>query len=252
MTIGDIKDSKAALEFQEFDYTDAAKQPFMGGPDPSGFGLGAKPGWANLNFYTKYFNVTTAEVHERLRSAATADAAFLEKLNGRLDFYGPLWISVSVAVVLFVSSSFTKRAWAHPGETLDFHLLTMGIIEMVLYTAFQSAMSWGFFRWRSVDGVKAGEMVALSGYSLALLLPALVVSMVPLSLAQWAAFTAAAAASSLFIYRNLWPILQTSPSIRHEQAALFTTCTLAIHVLFFLTLRVTFFKHVHAPIVSKP
>lgn len=89
-------------------------------------------------------------------------------------------------------------------------------------------------------------MVALSGYSLAPLLPAVLASMFSLSLMQWAAFTAAAGVSCLFIYRNLWPILQTSPSIRKEQASMFIGCLLTVHAIFFLALRVTFFKHVHA------
>lgn len=73
-----------------------------------------------------------------------------------------------------MASSFTKKVWAHPGETLDLTLLTFGIVEMLLYTSFMASASWGFFRWRGVDGVKLGETVALTGYSLAILFPALV------------------------------------------------------------------------------
>ena len=217
--------------------------------DASGFGLGVKPSWTNLNFYTKYFNVTTEEVRERLQSGLLADGTFLEKLNGRMDFYGPAWLSITTAVLLFVSSSFGKRAWAHPGERQDLHLLTLGVVEMLVYTSFMTMASWGFFRWRGVDGVKVGEMAALSGYSLTPLVPALILSMLPLSIVQWAAFTAAAAGSCLFIYRNLWPILQTSPSIRHEQASMFIASLLFVHAVFFFALRVAFFKYVHvAPV----
>lgn len=177
--------------------------------------------------------------------AALADAAFLEKLNGRLDFYGPLWLSVTVALLLFVSSSIVKRVWGQPGELLDFHLLTVGIVEMLLYTAFQTAATWGFFRWRSVDGVKIGEMAALSGYALVPLVPALLISSLPVGILQWAAFMGSAGMSALFIYRNLWPILQTSPSIRHEQGALFITALLGFHVIFILALRIMFFKNVY-------
>lgn len=215
------------------------------GNDNSGFGLGTKSSWLNLTYYTKYFNVTTEEVKERLLSAALIDGSFLEKLNGRMDFYGPAWLSITVAIMLFVSSSVAKSAWAHPGEILDFHLLTFGIVEMLLYTTVQTAASWGFFRWRGVDGVKVGEMAALSGYSLVPLPPALLLASIPFSFTQWLAFTGAAVASCLFIYRNLWPILQTSPTIRHEQATLFITARLAIHAIFFFALRVTFFRHTH-------
>lgn len=204
-----------------------------------------KPGWTNLNYYTKYFNVTTEEIKDRLQSGLTADGAFLEKLNGRMDFYGPLWLSISIAVLLFVSSSFGKRAWAHASEKLDLHLLTLGVVELMVYTSFMTLASWGFFRWRGVDGVKVGEMAALSGYSLTPLVPALLISTLPLSIIQWAAFAAAASLSCLFIFRNLWPILQTSPSIRHEQASMFIASLLFVHACFFFALRVAFFKHVH-------
>lgn len=75
--------------------------------------------------------------------------------------------------------------------------------------------------------------------------------MFPLSLLQWAIFTAAAASSSVFIYRNLWPILQSSPTIRHEQAVAFMGAFIAVHSIFILAIRVTFFKHVHIPTAGK-
>lgn len=183
--------------------------------------------------------------------ALRADASFLERLAGRLDFYGPIWISISVGVLLFVISSANKTIWYHRGEFIDFHLLTMGIVEMIIFTAFQTAFSWGFFRWRSVDGVKLGEMAALSGYSLTPLVPALLVCMIPLSIVQWAAFMGAVAISCVFIKRNLWPILKTSPTIRQEQATFFIIGLLAVQSIFILSLRVMFFKHVHIPTSEK-
>lgn len=69
--------------------------------------------------------------------------------------------------------------------------------------------------------------------------------MIPLSLLQWAVFTAAAAASSAFIYRNLWPILRSSPTIRQEQAAIVITAIVVLHSIFILAIRVVFFKHIH-------
>ena len=180
MTIEDIKSSTeiprdSQLDFQDFEMSDKSKMPINTGSDTSGFGLsGSKSSWLNLNHYSKYFNVTTEDVQERLRSSLMMDGTFLERLNGRLDFYGPLWISISVALFLFVASSFTKRVWAHPGETLDLTLLTFGVMEMLVYTSLMSAISWGFFKWRGVDGVKLGETVALTGYSLTVLIPALV------------------------------------------------------------------------------
>ncbi len=211
-----------------------------------GFGLTEKQNWTNLNYYAKYFNVTTDEVKERLVLASKADSNFLETLNGRMDYYGPLWLSVTCAVLLFVSSSLSKRLWSHPGELLDFHLLTVGVVELLLYNAFQTVASWGFFKWRGIDGVKVSEMAALSGYSLCPLIPALLVSVIPLSLVQWTAFAASAVISCTFIYRNLWPILKTSPSIKQEQATLFITLLLGTHAIFFLALRIAFYRHLHA------
>lgn len=254
MTINDIKsgtDIQSQLKFQDFEFTDSPNISSSGAGDTSGFGLGAKTNWTNLNFYTKYFNVTTVDFQERIIAAAMADGLFLEKLNGRLDFYGPLWISITVAILLFVSSSLAKIVWPHTNEFIDFHLITFGIIEMILFTSFQTALSWGFFRWRAVDGVKIGEMAALNGYSLVPLVPALLLSAIPLSITQWAAFTAATVLSCLFIYRNLWPILQTSPTIRHEHSALFITLLLGVQVIFILSLKAAFFRHTHIPAAPK-
>lgn len=256
MFIDDIKPSAIPavqeLKFQEFEFNQPSKPGFATtGNDDSGFGLGVKPSWSNLNFYTKYFDVTTDDLKQRLAMAAMADATFLEKLNGRLDFYGPAWLSITIAVLLFTISSATKRIFSHAGEVIDLHLLTTGIVEMLFFTSFQTAFAWGFFRWRSIDGVKLGEMAALCGYSLTPLIPALLLCLIPLSLIQWAAFMAAVGVSGLFIQRNLWPILQTSPSIRREQAILFIGCLIAIHSLFILALRIMFFKHTHATPAGK-
>lgn len=220
--------------------------------DSSGFGLGIKPNWNNFNYYTKYFNVTSTEVQQRIVSAAMADGLFLEKLNGRLDFYGPLWINLTVGVLLFICSSAAKLVWSHASEHPDFQLLPLGICEMLIFSIFQTALSWGFFRWQGVDGVKIGEMTALNGYSIVLLVPALVFSCIPHGITQWASFTAATALSCLFLYRNLWPILQTSPTIRSEQSALFITVLLGVQAIVIFSLRIAFFQHSHnVPLPSR-
>lgn len=44
--------------------------------------------WVQLDRYTKYFNVTTEEVIQRIINAATLRKTFLEDFTGRPDLFG--------------------------------------------------------------------------------------------------------------------------------------------------------------------
>ena len=73
-------------------------------------------------------------------------------------------------------------------------------------------------------------------------------SLIPISMIQFIAFLIASIASASFIYRNLIPALQTTASMRPKKALIFVGILLLIHVIFIMSVRSSFFRHVHLPV----
>lgn len=198
-----------------------------------------------LDYYTRYFNVTTGQVEDRLRGALFLDRRFLEDLHGQPDVWGPLWLSVSLAMSCFVVSSISKVPGGG-GAALTagppFEALSAGLVEVVGYTAFSSLAASAFLQWRGVDSLPFLEVQCLMGYSLVPLFPALLVCLVPFGPTQGLAFLAGSVGSAIFISRNLWPALKASPRISREQAFLFLVGLLGVHVIFGILLHYSFFK----------
>lgn len=53
-----------------------------------GFAEGNKTSWLDLSKYSKFFNVTTEEVVQRIMNVVALRTTFLEDLAGRKDLYG--------------------------------------------------------------------------------------------------------------------------------------------------------------------
>lgn len=189
--------------------------------------------------------MNTQEVVGRLKAACQLSEHFLEELSGRWDLYGPIWLAISLPVAMFVSSSLSILLSAHPNEQHDLSRLSVGMMEMMVYGVLSTGACWGVLRWRGVESIRLSEIVALLGYSLACLLPFLVVAIIPIGVLQWLAILAGTVASGAFIVRNLWPALRAS-SLPREHGLTLLAALLAAQFMFLILLHHSFYQHVHS------
>eukprot|EP00386_Alphamonas_edax_P006171 GDKI01020077.1.p1 GENE.GDKI01020077.1~~GDKI01020077.1.p1 ORF type:complete len:324 (+),score=117.47 GDKI01020077.1:65-1036(+) len=245
---GTMSSKPQALEFHEFEHDsfnkgasafeerqglvtapdgDAAPATGVDGADASG-----GSGWFwNVSYYQPYFNVSTADVKQRMMmvldprplpftmpgiSAATlagsapagSPQTFWETFQYYPDMYGPVWISLTLVIAIGISGNVSGFLGYRPdgakGEDFqgDFKKITAAAsLIMALGLLFPLAI-WGVLMY---FGSKARyvRLVSLSGYSLAPFVPAAAICAIPIAFFQWLALLAAAALCMLFLFKNL-------------------------------------------------
>jgi hypothetical protein len=154
-------------------------------------------------YYQPYFNVDTEDVAMRLTCAVKAyQGKTLFDTHHDADLYGPFWISVTLALTLFVVSnlaSFMSHPASGPEWMYDFSLLASGFSVILGYFVGASAILWASvrgncitsslpststclitpsfvtyvvpqLRWRSLPG-KLTDLVCIYGYSATIWVP---------------------------------------------------------------------------------
>ncbi|PJF17721.1 Protein YIPF [Paramicrosporidium saccamoebae] len=138
----------------------------------TGFGT-SQPSYFKLDNYSKYFNVTTEEVVQRVMSVVTMRESFLEDLAGRLDLYGPAWIAITLAVAIFMVST-SGNFFPHLGKPTDLHSLSSALCLLSCHLLIVCFGGWTVLKWLGADSLHATELTTLVGYSLLLFYPILV------------------------------------------------------------------------------
>ena len=97
------------------------------------------PNFLSFSYYQKYFQVGQADVQRRLYKAfRIMDNDFLETEGSAPELWGPLWITLTLPVLLFISSMLSGK-WAgsvHSGS-LDYSLLTFGLFLFLFFATFE-------------------------------------------------------------------------------------------------------------------
>lgn len=138
----------------------------------AGFGL-TQCSYLKLDNYSKYFNVTTEEVVQRVLSVVTMRETFLEDLAGRLDLYGPAWIVITLAVAIFMVST-SGNFFSHLDQPTDLHSLSSALCLLSCHLLIVCFGGWTVLNWLGADSLQAAELTTLVGYSLLLFYPVLV------------------------------------------------------------------------------
>lgn len=143
---------------------------------------------------------------------------FLELVDGKPDLYGPFWIPTTVVLTLFFSSTVAGFIAAHiSSETFsyDFNTLTIAASLMYSYAFGIPVVLWLVLKWYKCEPSLL-ECLCLYGYSLTVWIFAALVSIAPMEVFHWstlATFTRWISAtigfvvSSIFLIRNLYPVL---------------------------------------------
>ncbi|KAJ2945096.1 hypothetical protein O0L34_g9152 [Tuta absoluta] len=194
----------------------------------------AAPPTGNHNFWTieyyqKYFDVHTNEVVERIVSSVLPQKVsrnyFDERIKGKPDLYGPIWISVTLIFTIAVSgniSSYLQNANKSVQWRYDFHLVSYAATAIVCYVWIVPLALWAALKWTTVSdeqdeieiqGSTTPTMISLFclyGYSLSIYIPIAVLWTIQVSWLQWMFVITAACVSGAVLIFWLLPALRKS------------------------------------------
>ncbi|XP_072945439.1 protein YIPF2 [Epargyreus clarus] len=195
-----------------------------------------------IEYYQKYFNVQTSEVVERITSSIIPQKFsrnfFDERIKGKPDLYGPIWIAVTLIFTIAVSgniASYLQNAnrpmqqWRY-----DFHLVSYAATAIFSYVWLVPLALWAALRWTTEDSHLIEEqssptmisLFCLYGYSLSIYIPVAILWTIQVSWLQWVLVLMAALDSGVALVFWLLPALK-----RSRYSLILIGTILAIHFL---------------------
>jgi len=200
-------------------------------------------GCLSVRYYKPYFDVDTADISSRIMSSlfyCRSEQNFLASISARPDAYGPFWISTTLVFTLavashlngFLSSYFSGALWEY-----DFSDVMSASSLIYSYTLLAPLGLWFLFR-QYEQGLKFVTVLCLYGYSLTVLLPAVLLCMIPSELICWVSLLLASLSSSIFLLRSLGPLVITQA---RKQAAVLLGSVGLIQLSLVLLLKFYFF-----------
>ncbi|KAG0059464.1 hypothetical protein BGZ89_000386 [Linnemannia elongata] len=257
------------LQFQNFSSPNTTTNPPAGNmssastPQPRATGFGSasifepprptaqqeqaakSPIWS-LAYYSRFFDVDTNQVMERLFASVIPKDNFLEVMGGSPDLYGPFWVATTVIFVLFVTSSIVDSINAYiNGTTYQYNIFQMTFAFGTIYTyAFLvPLLVWGATKYFGCQPDLL-EMFALYGYAMTIWIPVSVLSVIPIELARWILLGIGAGVSGVFLIRNMYPVLQRAEA---QIAKIILILVIVFHGVLALILKYKFFAYNAAP-----
>lgn len=200
----------------------------------------------SISFYAQYFDVDTATVLHRCRSALIPflpnSAPFLDTLDGNPDLYGPIWIATTVVVILFLAGTISQELQTEGKKhfAYDFRLLSGAAGLIYGYTLFVPAGLWAALRWFGAQSLELVECWALYGYSNLFWIIVALVSWSPLNGLNYALVGLGYAVSVFFLVKNLLPVINATDK---KTSQIMLVVVILLHAGLAIAIKVLFFAH---------
>jgi hypothetical protein len=128
----------SSLNFQPLTLSPQGKMAHPQRPSSGSVSTGA-PSFLSISYYQKYFNVGAIDVKRRLeKGMRIVNRDFLETEGVAPEIWGPIWISLSLAILLFFSSTLALE-WGGSIKwgSLDYSLLSLGVMTFLAFAIFE-------------------------------------------------------------------------------------------------------------------
>jgi hypothetical protein len=188
------------------------------------------------------------------------------------DLYGPMWISMTLVFCLAVTSNMAayyehfrsvsqsshKNSAVTPTNSSNYvppaaveveefeYDLNHLIRALTIVTVFSFGLPTAYWMATKCMGISQGVSwdlwICVYGYSLVPFVVACGILWFPFSFIQWLVLAAAATASCLLVLRNLVTPLLQQDEANHAKAGPIVLAILVTHFIFFVVVKVTFFK----------
>ncbi|XP_023941775.1 protein YIPF1 [Bicyclus anynana] len=182
-----------------------------------------------IEYYQKYFDVQSSEVVERIISSVLPQKVsrnyFDERIKGKPDLYGPIWISVTLIFTIAVSgniSNYLQSANKAVRWRYNYHLVSYAASAILCYVWLVPLALWAALKWTSTadsqDEIETQassspsmiSLFCLYGYSLSIYIPVAVLWTIQVSWLQWLFVLMAAFVSGAVLIFWLLPALKKS------------------------------------------
>lgn len=178
------------------------------------------------------------------------------------DLYGPVWLSMTLAFVVAVTSNISLYAHhtsrGDPGEEWDYDIGKLLRAVSVVYAfsvGLPAALSFAIRLAGVARGERGGpaELVCVYGYSLVAYLPAALLCVAPVDWLKWTALLLATAMSGMLVLRNVaGPIIEAAVAggsggggmdgLKGKGGGLILAIV-ACHLVFMIVVKLTFYHH---------
>lgn len=163
-------------------------------------------------------------------------------MDGSPDLYGPFWIATTVVMILFLAGTISQYL-ATTGKqhfAYDFRLLSGAAGLVYGYTLVIPLGLWATLKWFGSESANVLECWALYGYANLIWIPVALVSWSPLTALNYAFVGVGLAMSSVFLFRNLYPVVSATDA---KTSKILLMVVLALHAGFAIAIKILFFAH---------
>jgi len=162
-------------------------------------------GFFTVEFYQPYFNVSTNDVKERVKSSLNPlKPRFFELTQENPDLYGPIWIYTTLVLVLAAAGNFAQFMHPDSNKNASYNYDFVPIAATIIY-GFGFVFPVLLTILLKVFGSNTSsyvQTICCYGYSLFVFIPAFILAIIPVSILQWIVICLAIASSTLFLVTN--------------------------------------------------
>jgi len=199
----------------------------------------------SIDYYRKFFNVTTSQILKRLTKALVPLPGHPfypedDVENNKPDLYGPFWICTTVIIAMAATGNMAKyfTSTAIGDFETDFQLLTFAATVFYISTTIIPTVLYLTLHHIGVEKSLV-EIISIYGYSLCVYVPASVACIAPYDWIRWPVIVWCFMVSTWFIVKNLFP---TDPNLRKRTALVMVGVTL-YHAALALITKIYFFSY---------
>lgn len=172
-------------------------------------------GWLSIRYYQPYFDVDTSDVFSRITNSTIycgRQESFLTLIGDKPDLYGPFWVSTTLVFTIAVCSHISSwiSSWMI-GINWEYDFQSIVNASSLVYGFAGLAPALIYISLRQMDvNIKLINTICLYGYSLFVFVVAGIFCLMPSNAAIWISLLIASTTSSIFLIRNLAPLVIAS------------------------------------------
>lgn len=238
--------SVADQSFDESNEGDEDTDPILG--KSSGKQQSAGTSIWDLEFFAKYFDVTTEDVKQRIVwsviPSPTADNFVDRCIRTNPDLYGPLWINVTLIFSIAICGNIANYLSSGDPDQWHYDFAKVGIAASTVstYVCFIPIALWFFFWFRGCTAMYTLlQMVCLYGYSMSVYVPISLLWVISARVIQYVLVVIGALASGSVLIFAFAPVVRSDPAQTLKFSYLIFLVIVGLHALIACTFLMYFF-----------
>lgn len=171
----------------------------------------------SVDYYKSSFDVTTDQVVERVKNTILPfEPGSIFGAEGKYDLYGPLWIVITLNVMISVFGNLSCYIMYYTHEYRDIWSYKSEVVKIASSTTFLTfyflivpVMIYFGLKFLGESGSVPDYFyfVSIYGYAMAPFMPAIVLYVIPSNTLKWALLLGAGAASLYFMAKEMFGLI---------------------------------------------